>query len=288
MTEQSACEGCEIHDGVDVWFDSNDDCNLGIVDCRLSGLRAFPGPGRELWEGSELVGVLAVVFLQQWTNVEIVAPFGFSFGVLDGDIFVGWIVEDVVGDGVVHHVEEDILMLRLDDIPCVLLILAGTGRDDGHEQIVELVLPDVGKVCLALLAQGVDEHHHLAEIKGVVGKGFLSVGYYGVTFLTSELVGAVEDVVLYVALRRAVGIVVLLKHVAEVEMAVLVNLHQRVVALEFLHEAGVIVLGARVECLLTYFFEVRFLAFELVYLGRGSCCEEEGEYEGDYRTHGKV
>ena len=220
------------------------------------------------------------VFFQERFDVEVVAALGFSLRVFDGNVFIERVIEDVVGNRVVHHVEQHVFMLRLDDIPRIFLVLPRTGRDDCHQQIVEFILPDVGEIRLALFAQGVDEHHHFDEVEGVVGEGFFGIGDYGVTLLSRRGDRMVEDIVVDVAFRRAIRIVVLLKHISEVEMAILVDFHQCVVLLKLFQQSRIVVGRRVVERLGFDFFEIRFLAFQLVdALGVGDRPKHESQYD---------
>lgn len=188
---------------------------------------------------------LTVVLFEQFLYVEIEA-LDFEGVVLDGDVVEIGFDKDKFGGGESLPVDDVVLVGGVDDIPSGLGGLAVAGREYGLNEPFETVLPYVGLAVLAFLAQTVNEEIDLTQIEGYVGENLpgifdnrvaLRFGVYGLQIHLFDVFGNLD---------RAVGVVVLLAGISQVEMAELGQVHGGVVTEVLFEQVGVVVGGAAV------------------------------------------
>lgn len=63
----------------------------------------------------------------------------------------------------------------IDNIPGILLVSPGSARHYGLKQMVEPILPYVGKIDLSACPQSINQKIHLRKVEGVVGKGIFGI-----------------------------------------------------------------------------------------------------------------
>ncbi len=145
--------------------------------------------------------------------------------------------------------------------------------------MVQLVLPDAGKVVLAVLLVYINLVCELAKIHwvvvehlrgirehlGAVGTCALFLGIYGLQLIKQRLVR-----------RSAIGVIVLLKHRAVIEILELLRRHKRVVGHKGFQQAGIKITRVLVGRLARYRFHIR-----LSELGAGALLGKYG-HQADY------
>ena len=125
-------------------------------------------------------------------------------------------------------------------IPGMLLVSSGSARHYGLEQMVEPVLPYVGEIHFASLAQGINQEVNLIEVERIVVDGLTGISYDGIEFGTRVFVFIIKLLIAGHSLVVTVWVEILLKKISVIEVSVVLKIHHSLVAFVTLHELGII------------------------------------------------
>lgn len=190
------------------------------------------------------------VLAQHLDDVEIIVVG--SFAVCAGcscDAVKPGLDKFLVGRSHACEVQEVIFMFGIDHDAGVLRRQARTRRGYDKKQMVELVLPYFSEVVFGYLLIGIDAVYELLYIDRIVIEGCKCIVKYHL-LLGSALIGLyvkrTHGFILLLSERRAIGVIVFLKHRPIVEILEVGVCHGRVICHEFFEKSRVIVFGSRI------------------------------------------
>ena len=187
----------------------------------------------------EFLGEFFSSLLQHLRNVEVEVLFlpgvvvGMRFNSVDTIVHLF-----MVNRHISQHVDERVLMLRENHHPGTFLSTI-TARHDCGNELVESILPYSCPSIFFLFLQGLDIIGDLINIKHVIVKRSNRILFDLIVLITAQLfiLGVIKilDIVLVLKLSITERIVILLEHKSKIQVAVSLEVHDSVVAVERLN-----------------------------------------------------